>query len=132
MNAYARIEDKFTIGDACWDWTAAKTAGGYGELTVDSQMTYAHRFVYELQVGPIPDGLEIDHLCRNKGCVRPDHLEPVTHQENGRRAATRRSHCNRNHPLVDGNLSIDNRGRRECLTCKRRRGREWARKRSTT
>lgn len=64
----------FTVGDDCWEWTG-KAASGYG----------AHRRVYEWLRGPVPEGLELDHLCRNKLCVRPDHLEPVTRAENMRR-----------------------------------------------
>lgn len=82
-----RIADKFTVGDGCWEWTASRTLDGYGQIHIgpDRQMGYGHRVVYEMLVGPIPEGLQLDHLCRNRGCTRPDHLEPVTQAENLRR-----------------------------------------------
>ena len=129
------IEDKFTVGDGCWEWTASLSAAGYGQLTINGRGgQYAHRELYQFMVGLIPKGKELDHLCENKRCIRPDHLEPVTHAENLRRHWSNhpRTHCLRGHPLVVGNLNVDNRGRRECLTCKRRRGRDWARRHSST
>jgi len=69
----------------CWLWDANTTRGGYGHFKVSGRMVYAHRLAYEKLVGPIPDGLSLDHLCRVPGCVNPDHLEPVTHAENVRR-----------------------------------------------
>lgn len=79
-----QLRDKFLIGDGCWEWTGAKTRGGYGHLKVKGKNLRAHRVVYEWLVGPIPPGTELDHLCYNVGCVRPDHLQPVTHRENAR------------------------------------------------
>jgi len=71
---------------ACWNWTATTSIGGrYGAFYIEGRMRPAHQVAYELRVGPIPDGLEMDHLCRNAHCVNPAHLEPVTHQENSRR-----------------------------------------------
>lgn len=74
--------------DGCWHWTAALMPNGYGYFRVSTprrRMVYAHRAAYELLVGPIPDGMVIDHLCRNKSCVNPEHLEVVTQGENVRR-----------------------------------------------
>ncbi len=70
--------------DGCWVWTGYLSP--YGKFGVSGRRPVAHRWSYEYHVGPIPDGLTIDHLCRNPSCVRPDHLEPVTLQENMRRA----------------------------------------------
>lgn len=70
----------------CWIWIAGKNVG-YGQYFAWGRMWGAHRFVYTLLVGPVPDGLELDHLCRVRACVNPDHLEPVTHEENVRRGA---------------------------------------------
>lgn len=68
--------------DGCWLWTAAKNSDGYGYFSIKGYSVRAHRWAYELNVGPIPKNRVIDHLCRNRSCVRPDHLELVTNQEN--------------------------------------------------
>jgi hypothetical protein len=91
-----RFREKVNVTADCWEWTAAKDPKGYGAFGVGSTKTgtervvRAHRFAYEHHVGPVPDGLELDHLCNNRACVNPAHLEPVTHQENIRRAVERR------------------------------------------
>jgi hypothetical protein len=66
----------------CWVWTRARDANGYGALGRNGKTLSAHRFVYEQLIGPVPDALELDHLCCNPACVNPDHLEPVTHRTN--------------------------------------------------
>lgn len=75
------------IDTGCWIWRGTPGANGYGRLSIGNRPTYAHRAAYELHVGPIPAGLTIDHLCRVRMCVNPDHLEPVTRAENTRREA---------------------------------------------
>lgn len=76
----------------CWPWTAYRDSKGYGHVSVNGATRPAHRVAYELLVRPIPDGLTIDHLCLNTGCVNPAHMEPVTASENSRRAnAARRA-----------------------------------------
>jgi hypothetical protein len=87
-------------GDAeCWEWVACRTAMGYGRFVVDRRVRAAHRVAYELSVGPIPEGLEIDHLCRNRACVNPAHLEAVSHRVNVLRGTApaavnkRKTHC---------------------------------------
>lgn len=114
----------------CWVWTAAKIGrkgDGYGHFAQGgpSKMILAHRWAYESMVGPIPEGLELDHLCRNKSCVRPDHLDPVTHAVNIERNPnainnTGRliTHCPQNHPYDEANTRWY-RGCRACRTCAR-------------
>jgi hypothetical protein len=66
----------------CWEWVGTKTSAGYGQLRVNGKVQYVHRISYELFVGIIPNDLEIDHLCRNRACMNPDHLEVVSHRDN--------------------------------------------------
>jgi len=74
----------------CWNWARALSEGGYGKHWVDGKTVVAHRWMYEETVGPIPEGLHLDHLCRNRPCINPQHLEPVTPTINKRRGAATR------------------------------------------
>ncbi len=102
-SAAERFFEKVVTSDGCWIWTACVNNDGYGGFW-DGKRWTAHRWLYERLVGPVPDGLELDHLCRNIRCVRIDHLEPITHQENivrgvswaGQNAA--KTHCPKGHP----------------------------------
>jgi len=111
-------------GTGCWNWTQHRCRQGYGRIRVAGHMKQAHRIVYECAVGPVPDGLVLDHLCRNKGCVNPDHLEPVTFTENVLRGISfaaenaRKTHCANGHALDAGNTYIT-KGRRQCRACNR-------------
>jgi len=80
-----RLFNKVKFTDNCWEWTGCKDSGGYGQVGIKGKMKPAHVISYNYFKGSIPKGLELDHLCRNKACVNPDHLEPVTHQENVKR-----------------------------------------------
>ena len=106
----------------CWLWTAATQGNGYGKFTVEGKQVYAHRHAFERWVGPIPTGLTIDHLCRVRNCVNPDHLEPVTHRENLLRGETinaanaAKTHCVRGHEFTPGNTYVYRDGR-YCRTC---------------
>ena len=87
--------------DGCWHWTGHLQPNGYGSFRVSGRTFRAHRWAYEHYVGPIPEGLQIDHLCRNRACVNPSHLEPVTARENTRRAM--RPQCVNGHPFTADN-----------------------------
>ena len=83
-----RLMDRVVRVDGCWVWTGAVSTGGYGRIGIDgNRLAQAHRVAYQLYVGPIPEGLHVDHLCRNRLCVNSDHLEAVTQAENNRRSA---------------------------------------------
>lgn len=118
--------------DECWDWPGHTTHDGYGRTHVGNGKKYGrrvatHRHAYELLVGPIPTGMHLDHLCRNRRCMNPRHLQPVLPGENNARgdspSATnaRKTHCVHGHPLTPDNVYIGRtRGRtpeRRCKTC---------------
>lgn len=97
------------VEGGCWEWTGAVNHGGYGVFSVTvalrKRVQYrVHRLVYDLMVGPIPDAMEIDHLCLNRRCANPAHLEAVTSAENLRRAAERQTICKQGHPRTPENL----------------------------
>jgi hypothetical protein len=121
---WERVEVGHPAG--CWWWRGKINNNGYGVFTIgrrtlnERRTAIAHRFAYESLVALIPDGMQLDHLCRNRICVNPDHLQPVTPLENTLRAsAARKRYCKRGHAFTPKNTYIQpSTGRRTCRTCK--------------
>jgi hypothetical protein len=134
MEEFFMLRVQVTPG--CWVWTGRPASNGYGKLGWGGRTLSAHRVSHELFVGPIPEGLTIDHLCRNKMCVKPKHLEAVTHRENVLRSTgvaavnAAKTHCNRGHEFTAENTGITPGGDRRCRACCRentaRRRAAWA------
>jgi hypothetical protein len=132
-----RFDDRYipVTETGCWLWTGSTHKQGYGQLFVDKKyITSAHRYSYELHKGPIPEGLEIDHLCRQRSCVNPAHLEAVTHAENIRRGETGSNfrnvtHCPQGHEYNEENTYIrklkTGGTARKCRMCERLAAREY-------
>jgi hypothetical protein len=101
----------------CWIWKGYIHPSGYGRLMYQSRYVQSHIFAYQLTVGPIPNGLHLDHLCRVRACANPTHLEPVTSAENSRRGSLAYTHCRRaGHEFTPDNIKLVN-GHRTCWTC---------------
>jgi hypothetical protein len=119
-----RFWAKVDASGDCWEWTGSHTSRGYGQIWTGARTEVSHRVVWEMLVGPIPDGLQIDHLCRNRSCVNPDHLEPVEPRENYLRGFgpaarhARQTHCGWGHEFTDDN-TFWYRGSRLCRACNR-------------
>jgi hypothetical protein len=124
------IEERFmsyvTQGPDCWEWSGTMTSKGYGHFWAHGSPVMAHRFSYELLVGPIPSGLTLDHLCRNHSCVNPQHLEPVTRGENVLRGEAppahnaRKTRCPRGHEYTPENTAYGRKpGRKTYRMCKK-------------
>jgi hypothetical protein len=127
--ARTRRPESETTPDQCWLYMGPQTKAGYGRITVDGVCVFAHRYAYELLVGPIPEGKHIDHVkargCTHHNCVNPAHLEPVTRRENILRGDSpaaknaRKTHCPKGHAYDDQNTYVRADGERDCRTCKR-------------
>ena len=129
-----RFWNKCTLDPAsgCWLWTGGMNGTGYGRVKLNKRMQYPHRVAYEAMVGAVPAGLQLDHLCRNRSCCNPAHLEAVTASENMKRARSvvkPVSRCIAGHEFVPENTYLTPDGRR-CKACHRRRERERSRRKS--
>lgn len=142
---YQRIAERITIDEnGCWIWNGAKIPAGYGHIRIKGRDKYTHIVMFELTKGDIPAGLELDHLCRNRACCNPEHLEAVTHKVNINRGS--RNHgkrfrkiilvngipvpiCKNGHLLTPDNVISENRGTKtRCLICRRKSKRESAKR----
>jgi hypothetical protein len=125
-----RFWNKVLFTSDCWEWQGSVKKSGYGRFHLTHSLAVrAHRFAYQLMVGEIPKGLVLDHLCRNRSCVNPNHLEIVTIGENVLRGDTfsaknkKKTHCSNGHPLTENNLYKQNNNWRICIICLRNRAR---------
>lgn len=113
----------------CWVWVGPVNFGGYGRITLNGKTAMVHRLLYEHHAGPIPAGLQLDHLCRNRPCCNPQHLEPVTSRENSLRGIgpaamhAAQVNCVNGHPLTPDNLLRES-GKRRCRECNKARCRK--------
>ena len=120
----------------CWIWMRSTNGVGYGKVSINGRLKYAHRVSYSLLVGPIPYGAVSDHLCRTRCCVNPWHLEMVDHRTNLLRGETTtarnasRTHCPKGHPYSGDNLKIGVNGNRLCRACQNAIKREAYRRRT--
>lgn len=124
-----RFWAKVNKTETCWLWTAQIEASGYGIASLHGKNNKAHRVAWEMEHGPIPEGLTIDHLCRVRPCVNPAHMELVTSSENVLRGEgvfvrnSRKTHCVRGHEFTPENTYLASNGGRNCRECRRINGR---------
>jgi len=136
-----RIEENIMVdpNSGCWLWTLSLKPEGYGSIKINGRSRLAHRISYEEFVGPVPRGLQLDHLCRTRSCVNPKHLEPVTLGENIRRGDTgktararwaSKTHCKKGHAFAEHSyISVrDGYNRRICRICKAAANARWLEK----
>lgn len=118
--------ERFYKGTPCWEFTASKSVGGYGYFFYITRQKYVHRIAYEWLIGELPpfrSGVEVDHLCKNRPCWNPCHLEAVTRLENIHRSDwpagvnARKTHCNNGHEYTEATLMTDKYGSRRCRIC---------------
>lgn len=146
LRAYGTALERFlakiqVAPNGCWEWSGCHGKLGYALLSVNKDGHWttvnAHKFAYENLVGPTPIGKELDHKCRNPGCVNPEHLEPVSHKVNCQRGISgelarirqlSKDHCCHGHPFDETNTQIRKNGSRRCLICHREEGKRWRNK----
>lgn len=129
-------DTSFHEGSPCWEWIGCKQSNGYGQFKADgrrgAKKTSPHRFAYECYVSSIPEGHEVDHLCKNRGCCNPQHLEAITVQENRRRRNADQTHCKHGHEYTKDNTYYRPNGKRNCRLCNGIRQAEWQQKHKTS
>lgn len=129
LNTDERFWQKVQKTDSCWHWTGALSAGGYGTFHDGEKTVSAHRYSYSKMSGPVPPGMQLDHLCRNRHCVNPNHLEPVSPRENTLRGISpaaenaKKDRCPRGHEYTVDDTYLYPRGGRFCRECRRNESR---------
>lgn len=132
MNTEQRFWAKVNMTGDCWLWTASLDRNGYARFNAPGHR-YAHRYAYELLVGPIPEGLVLDHLCRTVNCVNPAHLEPTTIADNVRRGIAlipRKTHCKNGHEIAGDNVKLRDNGQPRCRICQNIASRDYYRRKA--
>lgn len=138
QSAPERLMDKVAIAGACWEWMGSRTPDGYGTFWFEGRPRRAHRVSYEMFIGPIPEELQLDHLCRVRHCVNPWHLDPVSSRENTLRSElaaagrhARQTHCKHGHPITHpSQFYVRVGGARSCRACQLRRTRQYRAKKA--
>lgn len=133
MTKIDRFWSKVEKTSSCWIWKGNVGSNGYGQFGYNYKVVSSHRLAYQLTKGEIPEGMELDHLCKNTLCVNPEHLEIVNRRENTLRSSNfaavnaRKTHCIRGHEFTSKNtIVLANRGR-SCRTCQNERNKIWMR-----
>ncbi len=128
ISLITKLKGRCTVSaHGCWLWLGALDGKGYGSVIIEGKQVSVHRVVYDLLVGEVPAGLELDHMCRTRSCCNPGHLEPVTHRENVLRGTSMvavnatKVVCLKGHPLSGANLYLPANGSRQCRECRRMR-----------
>ena len=131
VNPYGPVPPEHSELGPCWLWTGTPNKDGYGRIRVSrSSVPMVHRYLWEKVRGVVPDGHELDHLCEVRACVRPSHLEVVTHEENVRRGKggehwTAKTRCPQGHEYDEQNTRINSKGARVCRQCSTDKSREF-------
>jgi hypothetical protein len=126
ISEHERFFNKVEKTSECWNWMASKNQKGYGQFCVNGKTRLAHRYSYLNYIGSIPEGKVLDHICRNKGCVNPNHLRPLTIVENAQRDHILKTHCIKGHELIGENIYYQKNGKkfkRTCNMCRKISGR---------
>lgn len=124
-----RFWAKVAVTEGCWEWRAGRFRNGYGKFRLGNRQVTAHRFMWVDTHGEPRQGLVIDHICENRTCVRPDHLQLLTNAQNIRRTTDRITRCPQGHEKTPESTRINANGYRICIPCVREQGRKHDAKR---